>query len=374
MTVWITGLESDMVVFAQNTIMIDRMDNTSDKLFYPFQQTTIILRSSHAFNLYLTNAQISSKPIQYFNGIVRYDWVLRLFVWSDVSQSVIRIVNASQIGTTYAFPFRSDHFMGDMVLNVEKSVLVMPVMGDNPRLEQCNYDGSNQTVLFTGLGAALHLTIDYQTQRYFFVDVLDDTFQSIDFDGNDQRLHLRSFSYSIGLKSFDVYNNDLYYMTKYSHLMKKYEIGSLVNGTPSTSSYSVKPFRQTPEKLFGFMLLKQNYYFANKCQPNQCSHLCLPTVHSFRCVCPTGYALTDRFRCTEDKRFQTSDSPIEMLEHVKPVSEGLTSSDGDSERLIVKLENIATLENMSNKNLNFNIVNLVLIMINFVVISLLIYM
>ena len=51
--------------------------------------------------------------------------------------------------------------------------------------------------------------------------------------------------------------------------------------------------------IYGFKLGNRRSFLneKNNCHNSNCSHLCLPTGHAFRCVCPIGYKLRDNNIC-----------------------------------------------------------------------------
>ncbi|CAG2162077.1 unnamed protein product [Oppiella nova] len=103
------------------------------------------------------------------------DWVHDLLYWLDIKSKTIKTENPR-----------------DLVINVVKGVLVWSNIGFEANLMQTHLDGSNQSVLYGNNRQAFHLTVDYQTQRYYFIDINDHSLYSIDFDGNNETFILKS--------------------------------------------------------------------------------------------------------------------------------------------------------------------------------------
>ena len=356
-----------MILFREDCLLIHRKNGTNDTIYYPMKETTDILRSSHAFNFYEDPEHVALTPttesVEYFNAIVRYDSVQRLFVWLDVSHGLIKLVKASDTQTIYTFPLKTNPLMGDMVLNVQKSVLVIPVLGRKPRLEQCNYDGTNHTVLYSRSHPVLQLTVDYQTQRYFFVDVSNNSLYSIDFDGREDIYHMRLPTYFSQTRSFQVFNHDLYFMTK-SYVYKWFEIRDIVNGSGSYTYVSLELLKNSPDFL-GFVIVRPHQSYHDKCSNNKCSHPCYPLENTYGCGCPSDYVLQDQYDCQplgENTRRPAEEVMESIDKEIQQSASLLRSSDQESELTMLKLD-IERLETSSAKNRNFIIFNFIIILI-----------
>ena len=300
-----------MILFASNAIIRERTDGTNETIYSPIQYSPLILRSSRAFNLYLGNGVDIGTKLETFDTDVQYDWVHRIFLWLQFSEGVIRIANASHVQTTYDFSIRTDPFMSDIVMNVQKSVLVFPILGPKPRIEQCNYDGTDQHVLFAGK-PTLQLSIDYHSKRYYFFNLANNSLHSIDFEGNNEIFYVKSSDFS-DIEHFDVYNNDFYYM-RYGSVYKLLELHH--NFDFSDLKSKIQVFSSNKYTLKGgyflsMILLKHHHKYPNRCMQAYCSHLCLPIGQTFRCVCPKGYHLSDNTKCIITSNVSTDNQTID---------------------------------------------------------------
>ncbi|XP_054156277.1 uncharacterized protein LOC128954705 [Oppia nitens] len=145
------------------------------------------------------------------------DWQHGLLYWLDIQPKSINVVSLDD-NTKHQYTvclLRSDN-PRDLVVNAKRSVLVWSNVGSrDPNLVQSQMDGNNQTIFYRNSRHAFHLTIDYQFDRYFFVDIEDHCLYSIDFDGNDEQLYLKSRELLDPILAMSVIDNDLYFMNEY---------------------------------------------------------------------------------------------------------------------------------------------------------------
>ncbi|CAG2172490.1 unnamed protein product [Oppiella nova] len=194
---------------------------------------------------------------------------------------------------------------------------------------QTHLDGSNQSVLYDNNRQAFHLTVNYQTQRYYFIDINDFYLYSIDFNGTDERLYTKSKEFFDSVNSMYVLNSDLYLANEYM-IYKIPEIDLRIqsiqilhkshryNATNYQLHNAVDIDRQEINK-FKILdpILQPNV--TNVCESHGCLHLCLPTGQSYRCLVPDS-SLPDPLQLWSDpiadklksRRYLMSDNPVQM--------------------------------------------------------------
>ncbi len=236
------------------------------------------------------------------------DWIHDLLYWIDIKLNTINVVNIRKPEMNLMLIDLNEDDVTSLVVNPLKSVLIWNKNGISPKIMQSFQDGSNQRVLY-GSGSrsrsATHITVDFESERYYFIDKTYWSLYSIDFQGSDEMLHIRENFFSI-VNDMSVLNDDLYLsidealvrLPKISLSQKKIDfilISSKFNDSENllnTSSISQKSFRPEIYRVkIVDPLLQPN--FTNKCESTNCSYLCLPSgnIVGFRCVCPTNSSL-----------------------------------------------------------------------------------
>ncbi|XP_054161707.1 low-density lipoprotein receptor-related protein 1-like [Oppia nitens] len=138
------------------------------------------------------------------------DWIHDLVYWLDIQSKSIRVLSLDDVDIMYTVCQLTDENPRDLHINAMTSVLVWSDVGWDPKLMNTNLDGSNLTVLYRNRRQAYHLTIDYNKQRYYFIDIGDHSLYSIDFTGNNEIFFMKSPEFFDSLTSMAVLNGDLY--------------------------------------------------------------------------------------------------------------------------------------------------------------------
>ncbi|CAG2162078.1 unnamed protein product [Oppiella nova] len=120
------------------------------------------------------------------------DWVNDLLYWIDIKSKTIKVLHFKDTESVYTVCDIKTENPRDLVINVVKGVLVWSNIGFEANLMQTHLDG-----------------IDYQTQRYYFIDINDHSLYSIDFDGNNETFILKSKELFDEIHSISIFNNDL---------------------------------------------------------------------------------------------------------------------------------------------------------------------
>ena len=221
-----------------------------------------------------------------------------LIYWIDMQYNTINVMDLSHemSATLLELETSSSKYL---LVNTERSVLVWSDVGSEPKILQMDCDGTNSKLLYANEKQALHLTLDYQTQRYYFVDIADYSLISIDFNGNNELCLMTSRIFFDGITSMSLINSDLYignhqmiYKIPDLHLgIQRAEVLYTSNNldiscTKSEFFFEIKPVNLKRSRIFSFKLIEANSKNnkTNKCSMATCDGLCLPNPGSFRCI------------------------------------------------------------------------------------------
>ena len=187
--------------------------------------TELFFNDKEIFGLLIQNHQIISDN----NVFNFYDWIHNLTIKVDTEKGIISLHNNyyNSIEESVEFLNVSNLSSNDLVINVKKCVIVWSVLGMNSSILQSKYDGSHQRVLYSRSRQAKHLTIDYHSDRYYFVDITDYSLYSIDFDGSNELFYMKSYSLFNAINGLSVASNSLY-ISNYYLVYKIPHINSMV--------------------------------------------------------------------------------------------------------------------------------------------------
>ena len=319
--------------------------------------TEIYPNDYERFDLLNQNHQII-----YYNNVFHFhDWVHNLTIQVDTENEIITLhKNYYSIAEeSVKFTNVSNLSTVDLVINVKKCVIVWSYLGFDPSLIQSNYDGSEQTVLYSHSRQAQHLTIDYHSNRYYFVDITDFSLYSIDFDGSNEIFLMKSYSLFNAINGLSVASNALYLSTDYL-VYKVPDINSKISVAEvlfeiydhkqdlKPEFFKVNATVIKREEFTSIFVINVMPEFEDRCLHSECSHICIPIGQSHRCACPDLFSLVNETHCHLDYHADLHDI-IHKIE-VMPNIGG-------------KLAYSKVLDNSTSKANVFGIINLILIMI-----------
>ena len=229
---------------------------------------------------------------------IAFDYINHFIFWIDFEIKSIKVLDINDIKNVYTICEVMSKNPRDLRINVLKSVLIWSSIGFEANLMESNLDGSNRTILYNNSRQAFHLTIDYQTNSYYFIDINDYSLISIDFNGNNEQNFMNSYELFHSLNSMFVLNRDLYL----SNELMVYKIPEFYLRIPKaevlfrTGRYGVqnnnyynssKTLTIDRRVIYGFKtlspILRPNV--RNRCEEShECQELCLPLRSGYRCL------------------------------------------------------------------------------------------
>lgn len=152
-------------------------------------------------------------------------------------------------------------------------------------------------IIYTSFAPATYtLTIDYKQKRIYFINNLQQTLESIDYEGRDRGIAYQSpllaFSYTL-----DIYENYIYWANGAHNAVFKISKYGALNGNNSNVAI------QADNRIDRIKIIHPSKQprTENRCQHARCSYLCLPVdIRQHRCVCQPQQT-TNRISKTTNK-------------------------------------------------------------------------
>ncbi|CAG0912851.1 unnamed protein product [Notodromas monacha] len=236
--------------------------------------------------------QIVQVGVKYLEGMA-VDWISRNIYWADLGSH--RIEMAQLDGKSRKVLIWKD-------IESPRSLAVNPLHGylywsewseHKPRIERTTLDGTKRTTLIDDVGRSNGLTISYDEQRLYWMDVDGKRIESADLDGRNRRtLITDGLRQPFGMTQF----GDFVYWTdiEKDSVEKASKDGQIRTTVGANLTY--------PMDILVYHESRQRGTNACAFGNGDCSHLCVPKPRSSLhlkdepmdriCACPTHYALT----------------------------------------------------------------------------------
>ena len=224
-----------------------------------------------------------------------YDWMQGNIYWTEVTQNGNGSIQVAKGDGRYV------KTLIDKGLELSTSIAVNPELGvmywtnvddnDNSKIETASMDGSNRkTLVSERISRPFGITIDiYMDHTIYWTDHKLDTIESMAADGTRRKIILRkSKKYSTFTRpiAIDVFESFMYYSTEGQvneegavWKMDKFGRGFPVKLAGFENPTAVKVYHPS---------MRYNLSLSNRCDGNQCSHLCVVVPRGYKCLCPGG--------------------------------------------------------------------------------------
>lgn len=218
------------------------------------------------------------------------DWISGNLYWSEVEQLAVpegvtpygQIMMSKSDGRYRRSIVKTNlEQPTSVVVDPERGELLWADAGNQPKIEIAWMDGDRRKLLVAErIASPSALTIDYAMEHtLYWSDVKLDIIEAITLTGNNRRIVLRG---AISLKhpvALDVFENNLYWVTKQTgELIRQDKFG---RGVPHIITKNLP----SPGGLRVYHQLRYNTSLRDPCHNDQCSHLCVTIPGGHRCLC-----------------------------------------------------------------------------------------
>ncbi|RWS07607.1 low-density lipoprotein receptor-related protein 4-like protein [Dinothrombium tinctorium] len=217
-------------------------------------------------------------------GGLTIDWISNRLFWTDSGTS--RIEFSALDGSMRKVLFwRNVEKPRAIVVDPEESTLFWTDWGNSPRIEKAFIDGTGRiAIVNSSLFWPNGLTIDYPSNRIYWVDAKHHVIESSNFDGTDRKSVIEGnlpHPFAVTVFEDNIYWTDWHTKSIHSAIKLTGEDARIVHGKLHfpMDIMILHPLRQ-PE-------------VVDRCAGNTCSHICLANNVSYRCACPTGFQLSN---------------------------------------------------------------------------------
>ncbi len=246
-----------------------------------YELKTIFDRSSYNFGKRLSIDWIHS--LVYFNE----DKKINVFNMTDTRYGFVVIKEEDFIEDLSVNPLDSDIFYSTWNQSLQ-----------NGKIIKSSQDGSNRIVL-KNVGYPEVLTIDVNSKRIFWLDIILKTFSSINFDGVDFETFVSPKMTSFSNSFLEIFGEDIYWSNANDQSIKEVIVKAKhgLNSTQIDHLIELKDSRIGSFKIIDSSLQPNS---TNRCINSNCSQLCIPIgFNKYRCVCPQFKPQNDTIICVE---------------------------------------------------------------------------
>ena len=217
------------------------------------------------------------------------DWIHNLIYWTDAQNNTIHVFNINNFNLHYVLPAQTIGVLSRIVVNPIESFIVWSEWNSlhyEYSIVKSSQNGKNRILLTKYQDHGLHfspiaLTIDYSLKNILWINNIEKTLYSIDYNGNNKKQLFQSEYISMPY-SLDVYQNYVYWLELDEIIaMNKYGIN---HSKYKTVFIKIKNVIINGMKIIHSELQPQE---TNFCLHNTCNqdYICLPSNHNYSCVC-----------------------------------------------------------------------------------------
>ncbi|RWS19342.1 very low-density lipoprotein receptor-like protein, partial [Leptotrombidium deliense] len=286
-----------------HTVIHDEYTNVG-LIDYSLMSNYIIWNDFHTDSFFIEKLD-KAKPSQFSNkkqllkSEIRalgfaVDWIHDLVYWTNLYELTVEVAHLANMNETTILVKNADEPRAIAVC-VQSSLLFWTDCSHQPKIESVFQDGTNRKVIVEkGLRYPFSLTIDQIESRIYWLDGMQSEIYACDFDGRHRSLIVHSPQFLSHANALGVFGDTVYWSDWNHNSITK------VNKLQEASML-YQPIITLKAMLHDFKIVHSSKQpmSHNRCNSNQCSHLCLPHNEScYTCFCPPfHYISTNGFRC-----------------------------------------------------------------------------
>jgi len=218
-----------------------------------------------------------------------YDWIHGNLYWTDSIRRTIDVISIVSDTTSWHRTLINTDLAEPKAILVDprtpNRTLYWSDCGTRHRIERSYLDGSaRQTVVESAIVCAVGLTLDYETERLYWVDSKLHCIVGYDLELRQRTVLLNTFNYLAHPVALSTFEDYLYWVDVHSESLLKI---SKLHGNESSSVSRVVGSLKSPTDITVFHQLRQPNA-TNACRLRRCSHICLPIASyiGYTCTCP----------------------------------------------------------------------------------------
>jgi hypothetical protein len=229
------------------------------------------------------------------NPNIAIDWIHNLIYFDYKSNIHVMNISNKRMRAIIAY----NETFTDIVVNPLESFLVWGTEIPNPGIIKANQDGSDRKVLVdNNIKSPSSIVIEFETKRIYFADDILKQITSLDFYGNNTRLiNPKGNKIDIIGRFVEVYDRNIFFYNNLTNA--KYDIKIINADGLSKGEIDIGPFpgSYSLSNVMKIIHSSRQPTGKYKCNHLNCTHLCLPTEHDFKCVCPSDQYLLYGEKC-----------------------------------------------------------------------------
>nr|XP_022325254.1 low-density lipoprotein receptor-related protein 4-like [Crassostrea virginica] len=286
--------------FHQTTEIVSIATDANDRKIYLLDGNTRSLYKMNNFNVWLNDSSQSitllHEGISKTSTKLAYDWLTKNIYWTDEYYNWIAVQSTNDSDPSM---FR---VLIENGLSKPLAIAVDPLVGylfwsehdETGKIERATLAGEERETIVTGAVWIPDMAVDTDSQTIYWIDIQRNTVEKCDYNGNNRKVVRRSKFTSITMSGITVFK-DLVCVTEYhSYLV------TCLDKTTGDNKW-MRYFRsRTPWAISVYDKATQKI-IDHSCKNMKCHHFCVNTPSGGKCICKSGYQLTDdKVTCREE--------------------------------------------------------------------------